>query len=766
MRAPESVDWQQGGVRLQSRDAAEGRLRIWSLRGNGVEARVTTSGAGESAWLEVSLRGRAQVGVRSLQFLLEVEGKRVPLRAVEVRPSREGPRPELVIVQNGSSPELRLETRVRLVPEKQAIALSSKLSTRHPLERVRLGERVHWVGKLVAPDTERVLEPREGRYPWVGSKGPRAAAAMVVEGAPSEMKLRPQVGLQESFSASGRVASVLKRHVVVALGEGPYDRALSRAWSVSGRALGHMQGKLDPAPSWATIRARSLDGVVWRQVRVTAGGHYALELPRGSYWLDLESPGGSERVPMRLHAGKNQPPRFIVPAAAELGYQVRDARGQSLPARLLLHGSPPTANPSLGPVEGANGSSHLHYAGHRGAKLQLAPGRYRVQASRGPEYDLWRGEVEVSAEKGAMVKPVLRRVVDTQGWLAVDLHLHADPSGDSDVSLKDRVLSLMGEGVELAVATDHDHVTDYGPSIRELKARRFLRAAPGVEVTTRSWGHFNVFPLAPGAKPIRHDGLSASELFELVRNEHPRAVIQVNHPFLGESYGYFTQGNLVLESGEAAAGFSYDFDCIEVLNGLELNDPTAFERNLEAYFALLEQGRAYTAVGNSDSHRLAPQWVGFPRTYVQVPHDSPSRVSMAQVAEALRAGRTQVSTGPFLNLSVEGQGPGALVRSRGGKVRLRLRVQGAPWVDVRRVQIIVNGETVRDFPLPAARKVERFNGLFEIPIQQDGWIVVLARGRHELHPVVPGLMVPPVAFTSPVYVDGDGNGEFERTPPR
>jgi len=81
--------------------------------------------------------------------------------------------------------------------------------------------------------------------------------------------------------------------------------------------------------------------------------------------------------------------------------------------------------------------------------------------------------------------------VETPGWIAGDLHLHAEPSYDSNVSLPDRIASLVAEGVEFAVATDHNHVTDYRPTIIATGARRMIASAPGVEITTwdPQWGH-------------------------------------------------------------------------------------------------------------------------------------------------------------------------------------------------------------------------------------------------------------------------------------
>jgi hypothetical protein len=139
-------------------------------------------------------------------------------------------------------------------------------------------------------------------------------------------------------------------------------------------------------------------------------------------------------------------------------------------ARLVVRGLPPTVNPDLGPHHLAAGAANVACTPNGVGSLELPPGRYSVLATHGPEFDVAEEVVEVSGTGGAMLRLRLSRVVDTSGWVAADLHLHADPSGDSEVSLPDRVTSLLAEGIELAVATDHNHVTDYAPAVRKLGA--------------------------------------------------------------------------------------------------------------------------------------------------------------------------------------------------------------------------------------------------------------------------------------------------------
>jgi hypothetical protein len=185
---------------------------------------------------------------------------------------------------------------------------------------------------------------------------------------------------------------------------------------------------------------------------------------------------------------------------------------------------------------------------------------------------------------------------------------------------------------------------------------------------------------------------------------------------------------------------------------------------LHEWLALIGLGKRYAAVGNSDSHRLRYQWAGYPRTWVQVGDDRPSAVKADQVADALRAQRAIVSNGPFVLATIDGKGPGELVTPVDAHVQLLVEVRTAPWVQINRVQVLVDGE------LAAVRRVVRPVGSGLTPPLRwrttlivpphDSTIVVVVRGDAELTRA--GVPTKPFAFTNPIYVDAEGDGAWTR----
>jgi hypothetical protein len=389
--------------------------------------------------------------------------------------------------------------------------------------------------------------------------------------------------------------------------------------------------------------------------------------------------------------------------------------------------------------------------------VELPAGRYRVVVTRGPEYEIVDQEIEIDERSGAALRGELERSVETGGWIGCDFHLHAAPSHDSNVSIEDRVLSLLAEGVQFAVATDHNHVTDYAPAVESDGAEQLLRTATGVEITTLTWGHFNAYPYPLGAEPPPFSGVTPGEIFSIVRARAPGAAIQVNHPRM-PGVGYFNRIELDADTGRAAAAeASMDFDALEVVNGYDLEAPKLIEQNLREWFGLLNFGRHYAATGNSDSHRLIINWAGYPRTYVRVPDERLGKIEPSDVARSVIEGRAQVSNGIFLALAANGTaGPGDTVS--GHRVTLEIEARAPSWVDVRSLEVWMNGALVASAKLSRRPKSRAAWYQTELEAKQDAWIVVVARGQEPMSAVFLGRRVLPFAFTNPIYVDADEDG--------
>ncbi|HEX3769295.1 MAG TPA: CehA/McbA family metallohydrolase [Polyangiaceae bacterium] len=438
------------------------------------------------------------------------------------------------------------------------------------------------------------------------------------------------------------------------------------------------------------------------------------------------------------------------------------ATGATLPARIAVHGVAPTLDPDWGddPHDGAALEAVVSLGE---GEVSIPAGTYRVTVSRGFEYTQSEQTLHVDDGRTTALGATLERVVDTRGWISADLHVHAVPSPDAPTLLDDRVRSLAASGVEVAAATDHNAVTDYGPTIRSLGVERWLASIVGDEVTTRGTelGHFNVFPLAPDAPPVPYERTTPHDIFAAARASAPAdrdKVVQVNHPRMG-AIGYFEL--IHLDPSDFAAWrkraplFDPGFDALEVFNGDDYAEPEHVEACLRDWYALLDAGLRVTATGNSDSHKLTYHEAGVPRNYVRVPNDAPESFDERVFIDAVRHGRVVVSSGPFVRIQA---GNGEHTADVGGEVpfdpagiNVHVQVDAPAWVDVTTIEIVCHGRVLSTWHPKTSGSGFHFDATERLPLQAGDWVIAVARGSKPmafLHR--PGAL--PLGFTNPIFV--------------
>jgi hypothetical protein len=448
------------------------------------------------------------------------------------------------------------------------------------------------------------------------------------------------------------------------------------------------------------------------------------------------------------------------PAAGTLRWHVRDHGDRGvIPARIVVRGIAGTPDPSWGDdsVKGA-ALNVLHT--DRDAAIDIPPGRYHAMVTRGFEYTQYETDLTIAADKATELDAELDHVVDTQGWITADLHVHAVPSPDAPVPLEERVQSLAAAGVEVAVATDHNGVTDYGPAIRERGLSPWLASIVGDEVTTRGapLGHFNVFPLAPGAAPIAFDHVTPQALVAAARAAPAGAdggagdkIVQLNHPLMG-SIGYLEL--LHFDPRDVAAWKARSplaemgFDAIEVFNGDHYADLSEVRKVMSAWYALLDAGIHATATGNSDSHRVTYHECGVPRNLVRVGNDDPAHLDERAFLQAIREGRVVVSSGILVRLDVAGHGPGETVAA--GPAGLHVTADAPPWIDVSRVELVSHGRVLHAWVGPFSRGVRRLDATFTATLVPGDWVIAVASGDAPMR-FLPRDGAKPFAFTNPIW---------------
>ncbi len=614
---------------------------------------------------------------------------------------------------------------------------------------------------------------------------------------------------------------------LLVVGDGTIESVSRRAWEIKDAPTGRITGQVtdasgQPAAGVYVAAIAGGDALDERahtvnRTRTDDAGGYVLTLPPGEVVIAAYVPG-EQRVqsgPLMVDDGSEAALDLSLQAPATLALDVafEDASGGSrahLPWKLTIE-----------PLESAHvpsrvlGEHKMQQAPHSrpvlepGGAISLAPGRYRVWASRGFEFTRAFTEVELSAGASTTFSATLRHVVDTTGLVGAEFHQHTLMSTDAIVPPSLKVAENAAEGIEVAASTDHDNVQDFAPLVEALGIASHLTFVPGSEVSFQAIGHFNVYPWTVDPEDPHKDtgtrlwwGRSVPTLFDDVRTRAGDPVVQLNHVrkdgsgVLGAMLFNPIDGTRTVRSPPTLPGLAEDiyedwparFDAIEVNRGVgnpedfteegrsilsaaASDDPGAIPA-LADYFGLLGAGFVIGATANSDTHELA-EGVGWPRTFLDVGTDDPAAVGPALITEAIRGQRTAGSHGCLIELLRGEERAQGLLRAvpSGAVSELRLRIQAPDWVPMSQVELYANGRVLPLSLVDDELVVDEGAGALSVPLttaaegtaavldvglsglpEGDLAVIAVARGGG-LGPTAPSSAV---CWSAPAYVvDGD-----------
>lgn len=434
------------------------------------------------------------------------------------------------------------------------------------------------------------------------------------------------------------------------------------------------------------------------------------------------------------------------------------------------------------------------------AAFGLLPGTYTIYASRGFEYSVSSQRVTIEGARPQRLSLEIERSVSTEGWVAADCHIHTlTYSGHGDATIDEGMVTIAGEGIEFAVATDHNHHTDYTEPARKMGVSPHFTSVVGNEVTTKV-GHFNAFPVRSGSDFPDHKLTAWSELMQSIRSHTGAEVIVLNHPRnIHSGFSPMNPEHFRQVTGENLRGEGFGFEAMEIVTSAALQsdimDP------IRDWFGLLNHGYRITGVGSSDTHYVSRMILGQGRSYVRANDSDPENLDTDEIVRRYREGRISVSMGLLVDISVnEKFGIGDLVTSPGEELTIAIDTVGPDWVAESRespfeTQLFFNGYQVRQATRPAIEPLAfRFDGArvdyslnqgrgaleakaarkAEAYPQHDFWVVAVATGPGVREPfwAIPRPYQPTskvwtprvIGVTNPVWVDADGDGRF--TSPR
>jgi hypothetical protein len=401
--------------------------------------------------------------------------------------------------------------------------------------------------------------------------------------------------------------------------------------------------------------------------------------------------------------------------------------------------------------------------------LGIPPGSWEWIVTRGYEFTPARGTLTLSDGGEASIDPALTRAVDTTGWISVDTHVHTSDSPDSRVPQAQQLLQAAAHGLDIVIHTEHENIVDRSVVPVEAGLAEWVNNVTGEEVTSVAVEHMTMFPVVPDGSPrggfIEWYGMDIEQLFAAMRDRSDGGVNLLNHPGWLDDIGWDrvtaspTLDDPTLLGFEADAPlWSWNLDGVEVMNGHRSIFMDG-NRRFDNWMSMVNWGKKLIAVGCSDAHGTG---VGFPRTYVRAPSDHPAELDLDALTESFQTGQAMASAGGFATVFIDGVGPGGQVTDTDGEVEVEVQIQALAEIDVTHFVVFVNCDQVASVIAPTPDEIIKFDGTITVPVDGDGYVVVAAFGAGPLPTGLPQFDPAgvPRVLTNPIYIDGDGDGEF------
>jgi hypothetical protein len=504
-----------------------------------------------------------------------------------------------------------------------------------------------------------------------------------------------------------------------------------------------------------------------------ARGRVRFSVPEGRYGVEVSQSGRARTASSATVPGDAAVTVTVGPRSFA-DFDVRDGAGRAVACKVQFLPVEETPPLNLGPKQRAAGCGNLWYGGPGPFAVPLPAGKYYVIVSHGPEHDAAMRYLSLREGERERFSVRLPRTVDTRGWISADFHNHSTPSGDNTTEVESRVLTLAAEQVEFSPATEHNRVFSYRGPIARLGLAEAMGTSDGIELTSNPLplAHQNAFPLVlrEGLQDNGGPAISTDPRTQFQRlldhDAGAEKLLQQNHPDLGwlvfdaDGDGVPDRGFGTLPLTHAVEAWGAD---ILEFKALRAVGPAVRNNTVFNWLQLLNQGHRVPGVANTDAH-YCPHESGRVRNYVKSPTDAPAEIREIDVVRAVKAGAVVMTNGPFLEVALEGKGPGETLEAARG--RLRIRVQCPNWLDVDRVQVLLNGRpaaglgwTRASHPAFFREGPLRFETEAAVEFAGDAHLVVVAIGEASTTgPVMGQSPERPCAVSNPLWIDADGSG--------
>ena len=528
--------------------------------------------------------------------------------------------------------------------------------------------------------------------------------------------------------------------------------------------------------------------------RTDANGNYSMTLPPGEYEVQAHSEGFlyADETPaaVTIDNGQAVEQNFDLPAPGYLHVDVVERVAlrpdRPTPAKVQLVGfdpSPPLRNNVLVGTTGVFGDDAdrlpygivlVEFVDRSGSSnvVPIEPGDYQLVVSRGPRYSAFKQNITISSGETTEVQAEIARIVDTPQVVYGDFHVHSIDSLDSEVTRAERVATYLAEGMDFFTPSDHSIHVDFSDTLMAMDVADLIGTAPGGEITTFDYGHFNSWPMtvdssrisggsidwgreaAPGMDFPEYGsyGLSPGEIYSGALDDPLDNILQINH-----IEGHFGGSGLAIDTGltppqsqvdlsekrldpNLGNAFDDNFQALEVWIGTS-GRGGIFDgfigQNIGDWFNLINQGIVRTAVANSDSHDRRITYLST-RNLIASAETDPGRLSdlAEDLAATVAQGKVAGSNGPYITINATATRAGfrrtaglgineplTVPIASNTALRVKVTLSTPEWAPVDSVDFYVNNQPqLTSAPGEAARYGVCPN--YTVSAGDDGWEAV------------------------------------------
>ena len=408
-------------------------------------------------------------------------------------------------------------------------------------------------------------------------------------------------------------------------------------------------------------------------------------------------------------------------------------------------------------------------------ETELPSSLIRVEASRGFEYDVFERDFQPEElPDGILEIPLLRWInMEKKGWYPGDTHIHFPNPQAAYLEMRAeglRVINLLvyksgvgngerdGEGI-------FKNIEHFEGRLNRLSDQRYF-IYTNEEFRNHFLGHLIflnlkqlVWPISTGAIPENgwggYDWPTHADAAQLARDQDG-LVIWAHFPY--------PNGECPVD---VALGKIDAFDLLTTGNPFELHPtlqriykmygPSVYQRApIDLFYDYLNCGFRISASAGSDKMSTSVP-MGSARVYVQTGPtlDYPGWI------DGLRRGQTFISTGPMIELSVDGKGPGdevaVPVPPAEGSHTVLIKAISRSRMPYQKLEIIHDGEVVATTS-PSGPYSEATVEV-RVSINRSGWVAARCYGPKMLpYGGPPGHLfrMPVFAHTNPIWVSIEG----------